>query len=271
MFNYYMQDRAYYYADDDEVINHLSAVNTMLLNADENDHFFMSKKFGRGLYDKKVTIDDFLKSYRIPGWVKRRVIPEIGKKVKCLDDSYMSLSKMDMAMTKTSNAFVGPRFFHVNYRLITQYGSYVNFRYTSIESSISNANFDRCCRIILKNVIVTKEAYKMVRSVGKAACQIFERLTQLEKYVGEMWKGSEFNEKDVAARTPLTISDESDTTKTNPHYKGKRLFKIPGLGSQYCFLHIKIGDYRFHLYPDCDARKIYVPYIGPHLPTKRNP
>ena len=144
-------------------------------------------------------------------------------------------------------------------------------RYETIKKTISNANFDKCCKIILKNVIVTAEAYKMVRSVGKAASQIFERLTQLEKYVTEMWKGNSFSEKDVTVRTQLTITDESETTKTNPHYKDKRLFRIPGKDSQYCFLHIKIGDYRFHIYPDCEARKVYVPYIGPHLPTKLNP
>ena len=271
MFSYYMQDRAYYYADDDETINHLDAINTMLINADENDHFFQSRRFGQGLYDKSTTIDEYFNSSRIPGWAKRRVLPEIGRRVKHIDEGFMSLANMDAAMTRTSNAFLGPWFFHDDYRLITCYGSYVNFRYTTIEKTISNANFEKCCKIILKNVIVTNEAYKMVRSVGKAACQMFERLTQLEKYVGEMWKGNEFNEKDVTARTPLTITDESETTKTNPQYKDKRRFRIPGLGSQYCFLHIKTGDYRFHIFPDCDEKKVYVPYIGPHLPTKQNP
>lgn len=101
--------------------------------------------------------------------------------------------------------------------------------------------------------------------------QIYERLLQLDHYLLYEWKKGAFNEGDVAAKPPLTISDESDSVKRDRAYNHHRYFRIPEIGGQFCFLHIKTGALRFHIYPDDSRKTIYVPYIGPHLPTPENP
>ena len=54
---------------------------------------------------------------------------------------------------------------------------------------------------------------------------------------------------------------------SDPKKKQMRLFKLPN-GKTECFeLHIKTGDLRFHFFPDNNSLKIYIGYIGTHLPT----
>jgi hypothetical protein len=50
-------------------------------------------------------------------------------------------------------------------------------------------------------------------------------------------------------------------------YRNQRMFTMPD-GRKECFeLHIKVGNLRFHLFPE--NGKIYVGYIGKHLDTDR--
>ncbi len=67
------------------------------------------------------------------------------------------------------------------------------------------------------------------------------------------------------AQTNLRVSGESDSTMR--FYSGQRRFKLPDGRRELFEAHIKIGDLRFHFYPDNQEHKVYVGYIGPHLPT----
>jgi hypothetical protein len=109
----------------------------------------------------------------------------------------------------------------------------------------------------------------MVKPLGTKVPVVFKQLIELNEYIDKFWEKGPFNEGDVMAKTTLTISDESNTVKQNPHYKNLRYFNIPGLGSQYCFKHIKQGSLRMHYYEDNTNRIIYIPYIGSHLRTKK--
>lgn len=71
------------------------------------------------------------------------------------------------------------------------------------------------------------------------------------------------------SKKAVVISDESDTVKQKPKLKSARYFNIPDVGGQYCFLHIKAGDLRIHIYPHEAKKIVYVAYIGSHLPTKQ--
>jgi len=124
---------------------------------------------------------------------------------------------------------------------------------------------------MFKRVIITTDACAMVRPLGKFIKQVFGQLIVLDEYIQKAWTNGTFNEGNVAANTSLDITDESTTVKQNPSYNQYRRFRIPGIGSKYCFIHIKTGALRFHIYPDNTNRVIYVPYIGKHLPTPSDP
>lgn len=273
MFSYYFQNRSYYFADDEDVIEHLMAVNKIVANSDQFDHFIQPKDFYDGIYDRwGNTIGSVFKDdNRLPKYIIERVLPNIQKRTKVIANSYVALSDMNVAYQKTSNAFLCATTRMPAVGIVVDYQDYILFRTFIISKTIGPGNFKRCCLMMLKKVILTKDAYDMVRPYGKMVKQVFERLLQLDYYLQYEWKKGVFNEGDVSIKSPLTISDESDSVKRNRAYNHYRYFRIPNIGGRYCFLHIKTGALRFHIYPvDC-TKTVYVPYIGPHLPTPENP
>jgi hypothetical protein len=272
MFSYYLQDRSYYFANTKEVEEHLKQLNSILTNADEYDHFLKSKVFLNRPFDKNRTIMEFFYGGDICQSIKRRILPFILRRFKDIDHAYMGLSEMDSVYTSTVNAFLGARFTTPSRRLLTLKKEYETFRSYYARVNVTGRNFEKCCKVLLKRIIIGEIAIDNVRSYGKEVGQILEDLIALDKYICEFWINGSFDERDAQAKTSIVISDESNTTKSNPRYKNKRHFSIPGIGGRDCFLHIKSGDgKRFHIYPDERTKIIYVPYIGPHLPTRSNP
>lgn len=273
MFSYYFQDRSYFFAKDKDVVDHLIALNKIVANSDQFDHFIQPQNFYDGIYDRwGNTIGSVLKDIiRTPKYIIERVLPSIQKRTKVIANSYMAITDMNADYQKTSNAFLCATTRMPAVGIVVDYQDYISFRSFIISQTIGPQNFKKCCLMMLKKVVLTTEAFDMVRPYGKIARQVFERLQQLDYYLLYEWENGPFNEGDVKVKTPLTISDESDSVKRDRAYNHHRYFRIPNIGSQYCFLHIKTGVLRFHIYPDNDTKTVYVPYIGPHLPTPGNP
>lgn len=270
MFSYYLQDRSYYFATDKEVIVHLEELNNIIVASDGNDHFYRYKHFNNQCYNRRCNIGQFFQN-SLPKFFTQRVLPLIQKRVKDINVPYMSLHDMNVDLKKTANAFMGPKFSVTSLALITNKSDYYDFRVNFITNNVSGGNFMRCCEILFCKVRVMNDVATKIKNLGAEARRIFERLTELDRYLSLYWKG-DFDEYDVAQKTSLTITDESDTTKRTPKFRDKRYFNIPGVGGVYCFLHIKTGNgMRYHIYPDEAKRIVYIPYIGPHLPTKKNP
>lgn len=273
MFSYYFQNRSYYFANDLDVVDHLNAVNKIVANSDQFDHFVQPQGFYDGIYDRwGNTVGSVLKdSSRTSKYIVERVLPRIRGRCKIITNSYNSIADMNVDYHNTSNAFLCASTRMPTVGIVVDYKDYVSFRSFIISQTVGSSNFKKCCQMMLKKVVLTKDAYDMVRPYGKMVKQIYERLLQLDHYLLYEWKKGVFNEGDVAAKTPLTISDESDSVKRDRAYNHHRYFRIPEIGGQFCFLHIKTGVLRFHIYPDDSTKTIYVPYIGPHLPTPENP
>lgn len=271
MYSYYLQDRAYYYASDLDVVNHIQSLSKILSNADSNDHFLKSADFEKGKYDRWDDIGGFLSSSRVPSAIRTRIWPSIQKRIKVIPMNFMSLISMNQNILHTSNAFLGPKFSSHALGLIINYNQYVHFKTTLTTNNVDGTNFGKSCNILLKNVIVTNDAKNKVKSLGQDIKSIFMKLLELEDYVRSYWTKGAFSIENVKANTKLDISDESDSVKNDPMLNHYRHFRIPEIGGKDCFIHIKKGGWRFHIYPDDGSRKIYVPYIGPHLPTKHNP
>ena len=65
----------------------------------------------------------------------------------------------------------------------------------------------------------------------------------------------------------LDISVESTSTNNNSRKKQERLFKLPNGKTEYFDLHIKPKrNLRIYIFPDNNSLKIYIGYIGAHLP-----
>lgn len=272
MFCYYLQHRSYYKAGPESVIAHINQLNAIISQADEYDHFMKYRDFMKCAYDRKRTIQDFLNGQQVGGFVQTRLLPELFRRIKDIDPGFMGLKDMDLTCTRTTNAFLGPFFSTPFNRLLISYDDYSHFRLFYATQNVTGNRFACCCKIALKRIILGDIAIRNVRPLGKEAEQIFKDLQALNQYICDHWRKGPLDVRDVAAKSNITISDESETTKKSPRYKKLRYFIIPGLGGRFCFLHIKSGrGKRFHIYPDENNQIIYVPYIGSHLPTKKNP
>ncbi|MBC8151877.1 MAG: hypothetical protein H7Z72_03100, partial [Bacteroidetes bacterium] len=119
------------------------------------------------------------------------------------------------------------------------------------------------------NLILCGDVKGQLKKAGMSSylTQIIERLRALDNFVSD-WKSGAFNLDLLNAQTNLRVSGESDSTMRL--HSGQRKFKLPDGRRETFELHVKTGDLRFHFYVDNHERKVYVGYIGPHLPTSSN-
>lgn len=266
MFCYYLQHCSYYFASKEEVLLHIQELSKIQSLADKYDEFLIYNKFDETRYDRFSSLGDFFSSTNVTDAIRIRIWPNIKKRCKIVKDDYLSLKDINSARPKTSNAFLGPRFHFKITELIINCEQYKLFRAEKLLTRLNGNNFANCCSIGLRSVFATKDAINMVMSIGNLVSSVFRQMVELDEYINKYWKNGVFSLADVNAKTNLTISDESNTVKQKPHLRRYRYFNIPGYGGQYCYLHIKIGGLRVHIYPDNEKREIHVPYIGPHLP-----
>jgi hypothetical protein len=99
---------------------------------------------------------------------------------------------------------------------------------------------------------------------GKVFSQVFERLQALNQYAENRTDG-QFN---LQAPEIGNASDESDSTKQDPSLARQRIFRDPEGIERACFFHLKLGQgRRIHFFPMDGEKRIFVGYIGKHLPT----
>ena len=94
---------------------------------------------------------------------------------------------------------------------------------------------------------------------------IMKRLKILNEYYD---KNDNFNITNLGHKA----RDESETVKNNSKYKEARKFKKPNGSNSYFFKHISFsGNFNGRIYFEADdiLKKIYIGYIGPHLPTAK--
>lgn len=115
------------------------------------------------------------------------------------------------------------------------------------------------------HLILCGDVKKQLKSVGMSGFlnQIIDRLRTLDSFAAD-WNTGAFSIDQLNAQTNLRASEESDSTM-NLHSASRR-FKLPDGRRELFEMHIKTGNFRFHFYPDNQEHKVYVGYIGPHLP-----
>jgi hypothetical protein len=141
---------------------------------------------------------------------------------------------------------------------------YQSFRSSKLWEITPNTFWDRRDQLF-PNLVLCGEVAGQIAGLGSSTVfnQICDRLREFDKAV-KIWSDGAFSYKDINRNFALRISPESN--KTMSKFKNERTFSLPD-GSRKVFeLHIKTGHLRFHFYPDEATKKVYVGYIGPHLP-----
>lgn len=149
---------------------------------------------------------------------------------------------------------------------------YYDFRYHQIREKILSSDCENFFPLFIPKIILTKKALASYKKMGRGdKNSIISNLKKLNGYVDEYWRSGDFQIDDFSKSTGVRASDESESTKNDPKLKNLRYFSIDGIGSVYCFLHIKVSNtYRIHFYTDKNSRIVHVAYIGKHLKTATN-
>jgi len=102
--------------------------------------------------------------------------------------------------------------------------------------------------------------------------QVQSTLLLLSEFVRN-WQDGEFtdysHEKLRESGLSQEVSGESSTVRNNPKLRRHRHFYLPNGTKEFFQNHIKLSHgIRLHFFPDSSDKKVYVAYIGKHLPLQ---
>lgn len=264
---YYLYPPAYTGTNSNAIENNLQDLNKVLtIHSDRYDTLCYDNSLFEISTATGATFMDVIYRGLPDVQFSRTVLPQMLNKLTILGHSLTDKACMDATFPDSQNALWGILFSEEQPYNITNVDKYLAFRSITVRKILNESNFRELKDLILKKLVFTDDVIKQITKVGnKIFTQIIDRLQELDRYNVE-WQQGAFSIKTVNEQTSLNISDESDRIKNNEKLRMERYFILPNIGGQYCYLHIKTGDFRFHFYPNEKEHRIYIAYVGPHLP-----
>ncbi|EPE01661.1 hypothetical protein [Capnocytophaga sp. oral taxon 336] len=268
-FNFYLANIGYEKASITELEESFITLNKIAVTeAKPEDTFLKSKTFFEintsegSLSEILFSQDSKFKNKELSKWV----LPKMLGKINEIEASFETLNEIDIHCPDEYNAFWGACFEEENERHIDAEEKYHSFKEQKVQEITKGIEIWERRSLLFKRIELCPGVKTQLKSIGYTE-QILEKLRILDKYCQDYWIGGSFIYNDANQRVALKISPESDPTMNDAKKKQMRMFKLPN-GKTECFeLHIKTGDLRFHFFPDNNSLKIYIGYIGTHLPT----
>ena len=262
MFNFYLATIGYENASVAELEENFKTLNVIHSAQRDEEVFLKSDAF----WDIK-TLDDI---YIVEAIEKFSDGQFIGTTYGLLEQissiqNFRSLDEMNFYCTEKYKAFWGAHFEEENERHINTEEKYHSFKKQKIRNITKGIEIWERRSLLFERIELCSGVEAQLKSIGYTG-QILEKLLILDEYCQDSWIGGSFSHKNASQRVALNISLESVSTMNDPRKKQMRMFELPN-GKTECFeLHIKTGDLRFHFFPDNNSLKIYIGYIGAHLP-----
>ena len=261
MFNFYLANIGYENASVAELEENFKTLNVIHSAQRDEEVFLKSDAF----WYIKTPNGDFNEA--IATFTDGQLINTVYRLLESIssEKDFRTLNEIENYYLQKSNAFWGAHFEEENDRHINTEEKYHSFKKQKIQDITKGIEIWERQSLLFERVILCPEVETQLKSVGYTG-QILEKLLILDKYCQDYWIGGSFIYNDANQRVALKISPESEPTMNDAKKKQMRMFKLPN-GKTECFeLHIKTGDLRFHFFPDSNSLKIYIGYIGAHLP-----
>ena len=268
-FNFYLANIGYEKASITELEESFITLNKIAVtDAKPEDTFLKSKTFFEintsegSLYEILFSQDSKFKNKEL-----KRVIFKMLGKINEFEASFETLDEIKGCYRDEHNAFWGAHFEEENERHINTEEKYHLFKKQKVQEIKKGIEIWERQSLLFKRIELCPEVKTQLKSVGSIK-QILKTLLLLDDYCVISWNNGKFNYDEARSfNSALDISTESTSTNNNSKKKRMRMFKLPN-GKKECFeLHIKTDDLRFHFFPDNNSLKIYIGYIGTHLPT----
>lgn len=261
MFNFYLATIGYENASIAELEESFRTLNIIVEEAKPEDTFLRSDAFwyietSEGIFCKIIaTFTD--------GQLKNTVY-KLLESISSEKD-FRTLDEIDTYYPQKKNAFWGACFEEENERHINTEEKYHLFKKQKVQEITKGIEIWERQSLLFKRIELCPEIETQLKSVGSVK-QILKTLLLLDDYCVTSWNNGRFNENEAMKfNSALEISVESPSTNNNSKKKQKRLFKLPNGKTEYFDLHIKPNkNLRIYIFPD--NLKIYIGYIGAHLP-----
>ena len=268
-FNFYLANIGYEKASITELEESFITLNKIAVtDAKPEDTFLKSKTFFEintsegSLFEILFSQDSKFKNKEL----SKLVLPRMLGKINDIEENFETLNKIDIHCPDEYNAFWGACFEGENERHIDTEEKYHLFKKQKIQDITKGIEIWERQSKLFKRIELCPEIETQLKSVGSVK-QILKTLLLLDDYCVTSWNNGRFNENEAMKfNSALEISVESPSTNNNSKKKQKRLFKLPNGKTEYFDLHIKPNkNLRIYIFPD--NLKIYIGYIGAHLPT----
>lgn len=268
MYNYYIFPPSYDGASISELESNLKTLNVLIeTESDVLDHFLYDASFWSVVLEDKNELVTAVFTSLQDEQFKRAILPRMLKRLTWCTTPFKDVNDLNANYTDYRNALWGIRFTDCALNHLSSIEQYRNYRNLSIENIGPNQLLLNKTTIF-KQLVITKDAERQIIGYGTSDKykQIISHLKMLNTYICTYWHSGEFSLDSLNSNSGIVASDESDTVKQKEHLRRHRCFNLPKLGTTYCYFHIKFGDIRIHFYPNKKNLKVYIAYIGKHLP-----
>nr|WP_311460145.1 hypothetical protein [uncultured Capnocytophaga sp.] len=265
-FNFYLATIGYEKASITELEESFITLNKIAVtDAKPEDSFLKSKTFFE-INTSEGSLSEILfdQNSKFNIELKRVIFKMLGK-INEFEEDFETLNEIKRHYPDEHNAFWGAHFEVTDERHINSEEKYHSFKKQKIQNITKGIEIWERRSFLFKRIELCPEIETQLKSVGSIK-QILRTLLLLDDYCVTSWNNGRFNYNNARIfNSALDISTESPSTNNNSKKKQERVFKLPN-GKTKCFdLHIKPKkNLRIYIFPD--NLKIYIGYIGSHLP-----
>jgi hypothetical protein len=265
-FNFYLANIGYENASIAELEENFITLNKIAVkDAKPEDTFLKSKTFFE-INTSEGSLSEILfnQNSKFNKELKRVIFKMLGK-INEFEAGFETLDEIDTHYPRKNNAFWGAHFEVTDERHIDTEEKYHSFKEQRIKGITQGIEIWKRRSLLFERIELCPGVEEQLKSIGSAQ-QILKTLLTLDNYCVTSWNNGRFNYNEARSfNSALDISTESPSTNNNSKKKQKRLFKLPNGKTEYFDLHIKPKEkLRIYIFPD--NLKIYIGYIGAHLP-----
>lgn len=252
----------------EDVEINLKTLNTLIeIESDALDTFLYDAEFLSTIIDGNVEMYRAIFELLPDKQFRMAILPKLLSHLTWCGEHFNSVEKLAAKYPNKLNALWGIRDTTQCANFLNTIEAYNKYREQTLEM-IAPIQLMKHKALFLKNLVIIGEAEEQIIAYGYGNIykQIIRHLKKLDVFIQEHWQVGSFNLESLKIYSGLDASDESDSVKKNEHLKRLRYFKLPELGARFCYYHIKFSDIRVHFYPDESSNRVFVAYVGKHLP-----
>lgn len=266
---YYLQENAYKGVGEGSVVDNLKELNEIVVGASEGETFVYSEALWNVKMEDEKGFDSLFSS-SLDMQFTRMVLPSLFNRIFqtgfCIEDK----EDLDIHFPNSCNAFWGVCFTDDAGWNLNSLEKYAAFKMASARKIIKCDTFARWAPYIFSSLYFCEEFTRDITTIRDSSTleDIIGRLINLNRFA-EQWTNGGFQLEALKQYVGNEVSTESETVVNNPQLSNFRTFQLPSGEYVYFEYHIKLGDTRIYIHCDAHAHRVYVGYVGKHLPTKK--